>query len=247
MSTHMVVEAVLENVHRSLQKDGLVVGLALDEFIERFREVPKKTHPTLCKLSIEIDFPRGGSFSDSNVIPIKFLKWLEKNCNVVNLGEVCGKHSDVSASFAEFDYDDDAYEVGNGIVCIPGYLDCEWDAYVSHILERTHETLRKRGQWPDSVSSRIKDQFSEVASQINETLEERIEDAAFDKISEIAQKFAMDSVESELDAVGAFDDESEVDDYYYQQQFEKLKYTEFCDLLREILKRPESVEKRAKV
>lgn len=243
----MVVEAVLENVHRTLQKDGLVGGLTLEEFIERFSEVPKKTHQTLCTLSIELDFNRGGKFSDSSVIPIKFLEWLKENCNVVNLGEVCGKHSDVSASFTEFDYDDDAYEVANGRPMIPNYLNGEWEKYVSQIVESAYETLRKRGQWPDDVASHIKDRLDEVVCRIREMLEERIEDEAFDKISEMAQKYAIESVESELDAIGAVADESDVDDYYYQQQFEKLKYTEFCNLVRENLKRPEAVAKRAKL
>lgn len=81
------------------------LGLDREAFLEKYND---KTDPENIRIYLYEDFERGGDWRMNGVISKKFLAFLKEVNPVLHLGEVNGKHSEVSLHFSDiFESEDD--------------------------------------------------------------------------------------------------------------------------------------------
>jgi hypothetical protein len=69
-------------------------------FIKQYLEHANSLeHPTHTYVSLGMDFWRGGSWSEEGAVEDRFLRFLKTNNPKIYMGEVNGKHSEVTAPF----------------------------------------------------------------------------------------------------------------------------------------------------
>ena len=94
------IKDLLTAVYHDIE-DGNVHTSDLESFIGHYSQFATKTHDTHVFVTLQMDFDRGGSYKSEGVIPADFAAWLDAKNPTVHLGEVNGKHSDVSCTWEE--------------------------------------------------------------------------------------------------------------------------------------------------
>lgn len=74
-----------------------------DDFVEYHkRQAYERKHGTHMYLEFHESFYRGGEYRESGVVELDFLEYIKDENPTLELGEVDGKHSDVSITFKDF-------------------------------------------------------------------------------------------------------------------------------------------------
>lgn len=227
------IDRILRRVHNDFQVDGLAKGRDEDAFVAHYSTLPSPQHRTLCVISIDLDFPKSGSYRDSFVVTQDFHKWMQKRSKEVELGEVDGKHSDVRVSYQKFHASCDADDVGDKLPCVPDFMESFWEEYCNDAMEIE---LEQRTSTDEELPEELCEFLATYTEKIGGELYEGgmlTEKELFEKCGRLLKE---KEIEFALDLHGD-PDADHWEDWLGQAFFEsclKLTYAEICERIKSI-------------